>query len=109
MLLNHSESTTVLAITRFHGHDPGSTDTDATDVSPELPRNYILKHLLSIYPNPPVFGRNSIKIKSIFPSTYFTPKDKHYLILKPSSISFETKWLSRIPDSVEFHELHYIS
>jgi hypothetical protein len=71
--------------------------------------NYLFKYLLSIYPNPPVCGRNSIKIKSICPSTYFTPKDKHYLILKPISISSGTKWPNPIPDFVELHELYYIS
>jgi hypothetical protein len=109
VLFSHSESTTVLAITRFHGHDPASTDTNATIVLPELTRNDVFKHILSIYPNPPVFGRNSIKIKSICPSTYFTPKDKHYLILKPISISSGAKWSNPIPDFVESHELHYIS
>ncbi|CAF1322219.1 unnamed protein product, partial [Rotaria sordida] len=93
----------------FHSHDPASTNTNATIVLPELTRNYVFKHLLSIYPNLPVFGRNSIKIKSICPSTYFTPKDKHYLILKPISISSGTKWPNPIPDPVESHELHYIS
>ncbi len=62
---------------------------------------------MSIYPNLPVFGRNSIKIKSICPSTYFTPK--HYLISKPISISYGNKWRNQIPDLVESHELHYIS
>ncbi|CAF1511355.1 unnamed protein product, partial [Rotaria sordida] len=93
----------------FHGHDPASTNTNATIVLPELTRNYVFKHLLSIYPNLPVFGRNSIKIKLICLSMYFIPKDKHYLILKPISISSGAKWPNPIPDFVESHELHYIS
>lgn len=109
VLFNHPRSITVLPITRFHGHDPTSTDTNTTIVLPELTRDDLFKYLLSIYPNPPVSGRNSIKIKSNCPSTYFTPKNKHYLILKPTSISSDTIWPNPIPDFVELHELHYIT
>jgi hypothetical protein len=109
VLFNHCESTTIVAITRFHRHDPASSSTIETNILPALTRNYVLKHLLSIYPNPPVFGRNSIKIRSVCLSTYFTPLDKHYLILKPVSIASGTEWPKPIPDFVEADELHYIS
>ncbi|CAF4352198.1 unnamed protein product [Rotaria socialis] len=109
VLFTHSGSTTVLGISRFHGHDPASTNPDTTIILPELTRDYVFKHLLSIYPNPPVFGRNSIKTKSIRPSTYFKPDEKHYLILKPISVSSGYEWPNPIPDFVEPHELHYIS
>lgn len=108
VLFVHSESTTVLAITRFHGHDLASTNTNTT-VLPQLTRNDVFKHILSIYPTPPVFGRKSIQIKSTCSSTYFTHQDKHYLILKPISISSGTKWAHAIPDFIDPNDLLYIS
>ncbi len=41
MLFSNSESTTVLAITRFQGHDPASTNTNAAIVLPELTRTQV--------------------------------------------------------------------
>ncbi len=91
-----------MLITRFHRDDPKSND-----VLPEIPKEILLNHILSIHPSPPISGR-SIKLSNSSNWSYFDPKEHPYIVLKPANHPLKEEWPVALPDFVNNEEMSYI-
>ena len=97
----------VLLITRFHGHDPACDDGNDV-VLPELSREIVMKHILSIYPTlPGVADRRNIKMKTFQTSKpYFSSSEKSYIVLQSVTVPLSMNWSKPLADYIDYEDLH---
>lgn len=100
----------MLLCSGLHGIDPRANDPTKPVVLPQLSREEVLLHLLSIHPAPPLVDVNrSIILTKPNNSIYFTSKNNYYVVLKIIQLPITIRYKCPIDAYFEQNELLYIN